>query len=280
MDSLVYLKKPGTWLLAIAIALVALHLTILEQEQDSNLMSLNILLWLGVASLVWDKRQDLTWESNVFSSFLGATLIAIVLLRALSPAGYHLMVSPLVFGVGLCLMASGIKNLRDYWKELLILSLLALYPILSAFLRAIDITTLTAKATSFMLWATGFEAQREGVFIILPTGRVEVYSACAGIDIAILMFSIAVMFLLMVSLSRLQQVICIVVAVLIGFVVNAMRAALLAVLTAFRNPQGFDYWHGGTGSFIFSVISVSLFGIFCWFAYVRQLTLTEEMEES
>jgi cyanoexosortase A len=276
MNWLEKIRKPDYWLLGLASALVALHLTYLGQADQPNLMSLSILLWLGIASLVWDRRDRLKLESDVFSTFVGVSLIVLVLLRSMSPAGYHIRISPFIGAIGLCAIASGIKRLHDYWRELLILGLLVLYPVFSGVLKAVDLSTQTAQFSTFMLWVTGFNAYREGVTIFLPTGRVEVFGACSGIDSMILMLCIAVLFLLIVPLTRLQQFICIAIAVLLGFIVNSMRVSILAILVAYSQKAAFDYWHGGDGSFIFSMIMVFLLGTFCWWAFVRHQTAIDD----
>ncbi|AFY79396.1 exosortase, cyanobacterial variant [Pleurocapsa sp. PCC 7327] len=279
MNWLKTILQPNYWLLSLAAALVALHLTYLSKADEPNLMSLSLLFWLGIASSIWDRRDKLNLESGIFSTFLGISLIALILLRSLAPAGYHIRISPFVSGLGLCLIASGIKRLHHYWKELLILGLLVLYPVFSGLLKAIDLSTLTAKFSTFMLWAAGFNAYREGTQILMPTGRVEVYGACSGIDSIILMLCISVLFLLIVPLSRVQQTICMLVAIVLGFFINSLRVSILAILVAYSQQNAFDYWHGGDGSFIFSMISVFLFGTFCWWAYVRHLTVTPNSGE-
>ncbi len=273
------LQEPKYWLVALWASLATLHLTILDQTKQINQMSLGILFWLAIASLIWDRRNDLKLNSGVFSSVLGATLIAFVLLTTLSPAGYHVRIFPLVSGIGICLIASGIKRIHHYWQELFILSLLVLYPIVAGILKAIDLPLLTAKFSNFSLWVAGFNPYREGVFIILPTGRVEVYGACSGIDSIILMLYVAILFLFIVPLTRWQKVICISLAILLGFIANALRVSLLAVLVALSQKETFEYWHGDDGSLVFALISVASFGIFCWLAYVRQFTLMPDSEE-
>jgi exosortase/archaeosortase family protein len=51
----------------------------------------------------------------------------------------------------------------------------------------------------------------------------------------------------------------------IAFVVNAIRVALMALLVAGGDKLAFDYWHEGTGSNIFSLVTMMLFGLFCKF---------------
>lgn len=280
MEWVKYLQKPTYWLLALGVALSTLHLTILDRSGEHNLMSLSILFWLAIGSLLWDKRYSLKLESDTVSTLVGFSLIMLILFRGLAPSGYHLRISPFVSAVGLALMASGVKRLHHYWKELFILSLLVLYTPVTNFLQAIDLPLLTAKVSTFMLWIAGFQAYREGVFINLPTGKVEVYGACSGIESIFLMLSIGILFFLLIPIGHLQKAICLVLAVFLGFVVNCVRVAIMALLVASRNMEAFDYWHGKDGSLIFSVISVAIFGLFCWFMYVRPLAhLTNSTEE-
>lgn len=266
-----YLQKPTYWLLALGVALATLHLTILDRAGEPNLMSLSILLWLAIGSLLWDKRHNLYLESDLVSTLVGFSLIMLILCRGLAPTGYHLKISPFVSGFGLALMASGVKRLLDYWKELLILGLLVLYSPFSNFLQAINLPLITAKASTFLLWLSGFKVYREGVFINLPTGKVEVYGACSGIDSILLMLCIAVLFFLLIPIKPIQRIVCIGLAVFIGFMINAARVSLMAILVASSDMKAFDYWHGKDGSLIFSVIGVVLFGLFCWLAYIRPI---------
>ena len=270
------LQQPSTWLLTLTVTLAGLHLTILDRSGQPNLMSLSILTWVAIASLLWDKRHELKFNSGVFSTFLGATLIALVLLRSISPVGYHLRVSPFVSGLGLCLMASGIKGCRQYWKELLTLGLLAFYNTFSAILKGIDLPTLTAKFSAAFLWAAGFDVYREGVFIYLPTGAVEVYESCSGVESIMLMFFVSCLFLLLIPINWVQRIVCVAFAVFLGFIVNCIRVVLMTILVAYSNQEAFKYWHGDDGSLIFAVISVAIFGLFCWLAYIRPLSVASE----
>ena len=268
-----YLQQPRYWLLAIAFTLITLHLGLLSQGDDSNLAGMSYLCWLAIASLVWEKRDDLKLESDPLSTFLGASTIVLVLLRSLSPAGYHLRICPFLSLVGLCLLASGWQRLHHYWRELLIISLLILAAIIALFLKSINLPTMTAQFSSFLLWILRFDVSREGVLLILPGGRVEVYGACSGIESIIQIFSIAVMFLLTMVWRRWKGIICIVVAVALGFIVNAARVALMAWLVNSSQMEAFHYWHGGDGSLIFSGITVFLFAAFYWFILLRNQSL-------
>jgi exosortase/archaeosortase family protein len=56
-----------------------------------------------------------------------------------------------------------------------------------------------------------------------------------------------------------------VVAILIAFVVNAVRVAVLALLIANSHRQAFEYWHEGTGSHAISIVSVIVLWLLCQF---------------
>jgi len=262
-------RVPQYWLLGIGAGLLTLNWTFLLRTDNAELLGTVGLLWLAIGTLLWEKRDQLDLNSSPSATIAGVALIALVLGRSLAPDGYHLQVSPFLSFLGLALMAAGFRGIRQFWKELLILGLLLVSPLVVGFLQAIDLSLLTAKAATFMLWYAGFDVTRQGTFIALPNGRVEVYGACSGIGSVLQMLYISVLFLLLVPLRWPQRLLCMVLAPLIGFLVNAGRVALLAILVANTRPEAFDYWHTGNGSLIFSAIAVVLFGAFCWFAFLR-----------
>jgi cyanoexosortase A len=260
------LKYPQFWLLAIGAGYIAIHLTLTWKADNSSLLGTSFLCWAAISSLIWDKRHSLNLESGIFSSFFGLSLIALLLVKSISltSLGGFLHISPAIFAFGLALLASGFKGLKQYRGELLVLSSISLPKILP--LSLIDISLLTAKFASLILWYTGFEVTRNGVYIYLPTGSVEVYPGCSGLELIFQMLSLALLFLLMFPQKVKQKIIVPIIAITLAFIVNGVRVALMAVLVAQGHKEAFDYWHEGEGSLIFSLISVLLFGLFCWFS--------------
>lgn len=250
--------------MGIAAGLVAIHLNVTARLGDFNLFSLSALLWLAVSLLVWRKHNRLSLESGVLSSCLGATLIAAILLKITSLTGGHFIrLYPFISGIGLALLASGLKGLKHYWQELLVLFFLGIPNILLSSL--IDISELTAQFASFILWYLGFEVSRQGVDVTLLKGGIEVYAGCSGLEGMTHLLGLAVLYLVMFPTDWTRKVLVPVVAVSLAFVVNGFRVALMAVLAASSNLEAFEYWHTGSGSAIFSMISVFLFGLFCLF---------------
>jgi cyanoexosortase A len=218
----------------------------------------------AVSSLIWDKRDKLTLESAFLPSLCGLVLISFVYLLGLFTVNSTILwySAPLISAFGLALLASGFKGLKQYKGELFALLCLAASIVLPKLI--FDISPLTAKFSAFVLWSGGFQFNMIGKTIYTQTGGIEVYSGCSGIEIIIQMIGYAVIFILMFGLSLEQKIISLIVAPLIGFVVNGTRVALMAIIVIHGDQQSFKYWHDGDGSLIFSAIAVVLFGLFCW----------------
>lgn len=269
INSLKHIQEPKYWLLGIASGLIALHLTLTSRTNDTDLFGTMLLFWGVVAFLIWERHESLTFESGIFASFFGSSLIALILLKSSSISGYDFFIraTPFLSGISLALLASGTKGLKQYWQELLILGYTAIPPgLIGVF---VDVAKLTAKFSAFILHYLGFEVVRKGVFLILEKGSVEVYHGCSGVNAMLQLLGMALVFLLMFPTTTGQKVVLPIVAIIIAFVVNAARVALMAVLVSLSQPQAFKYWHEGNGSVIFSMIAVSIFGLFCWFAILK-----------
>lgn len=266
-----FIREPRFWVVGIAAGLIAIQLNLVGKFDQMELFGTSTLAWGAVSFLIWDKRESLNLESGVFSSFFGASLIALVLLRIapLSEYDAFLRLTPLISAVGLGLLASGFAGLKQYWQELTVLGFTVLSPAPTFLHGAIDLTTITAKASAIFLWYMGFPVSRQGVYLVLPNGTVEVGSGCSGLSVIMQMLMLAVVFLFMFPTNLKQKILVPVVAVLVGFVVNVFRVALMAFLVAYSQQNSFEYWHFGEGSVIFSMISAAIFGLFCQFAILR-----------
>ncbi|MEG3839697.1 cyanoexosortase A [Microcoleus sp. herbarium14] len=271
-------QEPKYWLLGIASGLIALHLTLTSRTNDTDLFGTMLLFWGVVSFLIWERHESLTFESGVFSSFFGASLITLILLKSSSISGYDFFIraTPFLSGISLAMLASGTKGLKQYWQELLILGYTAIPP--GAIGVFVDVALLTAKFSAFILHYLGFEVVRQGVFLILEKGSVEVYHGCSGVNAILQLLGLAVVFLLMFPTTVGQKIVLPIVAILIAFVVNAARVALMALLVSLSQPAAFKYWHEGNGSVIFSMIAVFIFGLFCWFAILKDEPQNKEKQ--
>ncbi|MBD2300407.1 cyanoexosortase A [Nostoc sp. FACHB-190] len=265
------LTNPQLWLLGIGGGLVATLLTIIWKADDDSHLGMTVLALFAVFSLLGDKKHKLNLESDVISSVLGTVLIGIVLWYSTHfPPGklfaVYTHIAPFVAALGLSLLASGYQGLKQYWQELVIIFFAGVPKVLIfALLDIKPLSILTAKFSTLMLWYAGFEVALQDVYINLPTGGIKVAENCAGIEWICHLLGLAVIGLLMFPPERKKRIFVPIVAVIIAFIVNAVRVAILAVMAANQNQNSFKFWHVGDGSLIFGMITVILFGIFYWF---------------
>lgn len=262
------LSSAKFWLLGIGTGLIAIHLHWLWRSEEIDKFNLSIILWGGVLYLLWNRHKSIDFSSGPLSSFLGMLLIAAVLLRSLFlrvPNDLLMEVAPLLTAVGLGLIASGISDLKQYWREFLIIgvSVVPRVVVETALNQVISINLIAAKFANFLLWYMGFEVSRQGVNIMLPTGVVEVNSACSGLDSMLMLLRLSIAILVIWPTRLFDKLFLPTIAVLLAFGVNGIRIVLMAILVAFSNYETFEYWHQGGGSQIFSLILIALFGWFC-----------------
>lgn len=268
-------KKPMThdhtkyWLSGIGVGLVALHLNLSQHLGRSDFFSHSFLFWMVVLFLVWEKRDRLDLRNDPIGSFGGISLLSLVLYKSLHifPEDFFLRIAPLLSVLGLGLLASGIKGLKQYVPEIFLVSFLA---IPWEFIYIFDVSQLTAKFSSFILWILGFEVTRQGVWIIMPTGSVEVYNGCSGVRTILQLLGLSWILLSLIPTNSWQKIWLPIASILLGFTINGMRIALMTVLVAMSNAEGFTYWHTGNGSLIFSAISVLMFGTICFLTLNRE----------
>jgi hypothetical protein len=146
------------------------------------------------SNLIGQKKEFIPLESQLFSSCLGLSLLALILLRSQMPLGYNPHLSLLGGFFALVCLASGIKQLNFYRAEFLVAIYLFLYPLFSRLLLTLNLPYLTAKASVFLLNIFQLSAQQQDTLVLLPTGRVEVYGGCSGIELFILLLFVGMLF--------------------------------------------------------------------------------------
>ncbi len=260
--SLKLLKDTRYWLLGIAAGLQAICLSLIWKADDSGHLGMSLLFLFAVGSLTWEKRDTLKFESEVVPSVVGVGLIGWVLWQSANVAdGNTMRLLSFTSALGVALLASGFKGLKQYWQELTILFFLGVPSVIASFLY--DISPLTAKFSAFLLHYFGFDVASQGVFINLPNGGVEVTHECSGIDTIIYILSVSVLALVMFPIQRSKRFFVPIVAIIIGFVINGIRVAMLAIFAA-SDKAAFESWHGGQASYLYGMIGILIFGCFYW----------------
>jgi cyanoexosortase A len=259
------LKTVELWLLGISSSLIAINLALVARKDQPTNFAINALFLLVIYSAIKDKKHKLNFNSGLLSSFIGLLCISLIFIISLFQINIGILsiFPPLMSGFGIALLASGYRGLKQYYREFLLLGFLTLRNIL--LMIRIDLSLLTAKLSTAILWYTGFKVTRSGIVVSLPTGTIEVNYACSGTELIRDLLSLVVIFIFMFNIKNYQKLILPIVGTMIGFIVNGCRVALMAILVAQGNKQAFDYWHEGDGSLIFSMIASFFLCCFCWF---------------
>ena len=69
------------------------------------------------------------------------------------------------------------------------------------------------------------------------------------------------------------------IAGILGFVVNGVRVAMLAVMVV-SNREAFDNWHGGTASYFYSMIGILILGLFYRFLLLQEEEKNQSSEKA
>jgi cyanoexosortase A len=276
MDALKLAHQPKYWILAIAVSLLTIHLGLTWKTGDIKTLSISVIFWGAIVSQVWDRKETYTLESSLFSSLLGTIILILALFKTsqIASGGPFLQALPLIFALGLGLIASGAKGLQQYWQELLAFFILSLpgerflshiLESLMIFITGEQLTTLTAKFATLFLDIFGFNVSLNDVFIILPKTVVKVYEGCSGASSIDFLLRLGLLFIIMFPTQRIGKILTPFLAILVGFFVNGIRVFIMAYLANTGDDKAFDYWHVGDGSQIFGAIAVLLFGGVCYF---------------
>jgi cyanoexosortase A len=266
------LKSERFWLGSILVSFIFFYLSLIwKLTGDLDLIVTDLLFWVAILALLYRRRDRLIFNSDPISTFLGLLLIGLVLVK--SPTLYwfesNLFVycAPFVALFGIALIASGIKNLKQYWVELFFSGFLFIPPTFFGFWFNDRISALTAKFSAYLLYYLGFNTTSRGIdiWLNLPdrgnfVAKVDYF--CTGILMMGLMLKLA---LLLVSFFPMKWLQCFwlpLAALAIGFFLGVIRVSILTL--AVPDPDRFAFWHGTEGAQIFSTLSIIIFFFFCY----------------
>jgi exosortase/archaeosortase family protein len=103
----------------------------------------------------------------------------------------------------------------------------------------------------------------------IPTinNSVRVDAACAGAETMLQLWALAIVAIFLLPTTRRQKVIIPLTALVIAFLVNSIRVAIL--VTIVHDRSSFDYWHLGQGGQIFPLAAIIVWGIICKFIIIN-----------
>jgi cyanoexosortase A len=250
-------------LLAAIFALFLLQLSLLTQWPD---VALSMVLVMGGAVLVLNSPPA-GWQPRPgrIGRWVGVALLVVMLWFGQRLMSSNLISSllPLLAGIALALLAAPANKLRPFLKSFCVLALLPVVSAVSTLTPLGPLSVATAWLTKQMLSICGYTAVQLGTLVKLQGGGVNVGGACAGLGMLLQLLLVAVIFAMAFPMRhRWQNGLMIVMAPLLGIVVNGMRITLLALFVTSSLPNRmwwFEFFHEHWGSLLFSGVGMQLF---------------------
>ncbi|BAU63917.1 hypothetical protein STA3757_12860 [Stanieria sp. NIES-3757] len=282
-------KSNQFWFYASLISFAVFCLT-LSWKTTENIDSLitSSLFWGAIFLLLWRKRGQteelvkcnrINFKSDFFATVFGFSLLGSILFKSVSYFWFESLLflpfTPFFGFLGIIAIASGFKGLKQYWLELLLSGLL-FFPSDKLgwwFNQLFQTQIITAKFANYLLYYLGFNtiSQSYNILLHLPEKgyfTASVNYACTGVSMMILMFKLTLLLESLVMMKMLQRFLLPIAAVVIGFVLGAIRVSIMTVLLP--EPAKFDYWHGTEGAQIFSTLAILIFSSICYLALNKQ----------
>lgn len=277
------LKSDRLWLVISLIGICLLYLNLIwKTTGDIDLLTTNGLFWGAIFWLLWQKKDDLSYDGDPISSFVGLSILSLSISKALALFWFEsslLALFPLVTAIALCLIASGFKGLGQYIQELFFAWFL-FFPegVIGHFIdRTIHITILNAKVAAYLLYYLGFNVASQGNQVLLSLPQSGEFKAivdypCAGVPMILLMLKLALLLISCVPLQTKYKILIPVFSIVLGFTLGAIRVCILILLIP--NLSQFNYWHGSQGNQIFSTIAITIFAGFCYWIIENKVSKT------
>jgi cyanoexosortase A len=176
--------------------------------------------------------------------------------------------APLVSGLGLLLVAGGLRDLPRRGRELVLLSLPLMTPFPRQLAHAVAPLHGTAVFAAFFLRALGVPAAIDGQDIAFSGTGIAVIEPCTGVEQLSQLLALSLIVLCLFRTTAAQKITVPLVALACGFLANAGRVAAIGILVRDR-PSAVDLWDG-TGLYapVFSAAAAA-FTCLCWWPLLR-----------
>jgi exosortase/archaeosortase family protein len=250
------------------------------QEWPSTTL-LCVVVWGGAVICFEDQLDHLKLQPTRPSLVAGVILLLYANIRGVATLSIDSVVYaiPLIQGFGLALLARPISRLRIFSGSLLVLALLPLEPILdSKIIPEEALSVLTGRITQVFLLLIGENPLALGRTVQLGDSAVNIGNVCSGIDLIAQLTTIACVFAIAFPLrNKFFALLYVLLTTPFAVVMNAFRIVVLALInsTEWSNKEEiFDFFHSGSGSFVFAAIAAILMG----HAYMH--LIDRQLEES
>jgi exosortase/archaeosortase family protein len=263
-------RGASAWVV-LAVAFGALEASLAWPLYADDYAAVVVVAWLGAVLVDPQARPPANERASVRwrAAGLAAALAALCAL-AIDPV-YHAYdrLVPVVTGCGLAVAVSGPAGLRGHRPALLLLGGIPLLdPPLRAIRGVLDATLVppTAWCATQLDRAAGLPMTLDAAHdrIWMPSGALHVLPGCSGaLGITRLLVLAALVIALFPATAR-QKAALFASAVAIGFVLNVVRIAVMAMAVLNGSEAAFYYWHAGGGTIVIAVGTTAAAGLVWW----------------
>lgn len=256
------MKRAGwCWLaLGVGLALLVLIWTIATQPTPF-LPVLEVMAWCGVIRWGTQQRRAQHLHPSPVSSLLAlvvfAAVVAVLQLVRPTSLAYGL---PLMVGLLLALLALPVRQLQRAAQPLILLATPLLPLLMRWVLPEPLLSAATAAVAAVLLQVLGFDALAAGQHLLLGEGGVRVAGACGGTEDMAFMTAVALLVAItQPPFSAVRLWVLLVLGPALGFVINAIRVAVLAVVFergGWWKAVAFPSLHDGQAALVFSFAAV------------------------
>ncbi len=251
--------------LALGCAYVGFIFTLLQKSDRPEIAATTGLFLLTLLYRWWELEKPIGQIKANFPAIATGILVSLWLFfKAIhyDDDEAFLRILPLLSLVSWSVLCYGWQGLKKFSAGFFLLGFLA-FPWEIVYV-VIDLSELTARLAHLFLMAVGLQAERIGTLIRLGPGTIEVYHGCSGLKMILQLMGFSLIYLVLNPQSKRKIMGLICGAIAIGFILNSLRVAMMAVLVSLGDQNAFDYWHLGTGSLIFSVIALGALMLWGW----------------
>jgi cyanoexosortase A len=244
---------------AAALGVAAVQLALAARSGVEEFWLTAFLAW-GGARLV--ARAGTGGKPALAARIAGGVLLASSLLELGMAQQYRMghRLAPLAGGLGLLLLAGGFDQVRANGRAIVLLCLPMVHPPPLAVRELLDTSRATAFLSASFLRLDGVAVERRGTLLLLPDSTLTVAGACSGINQIFELLALAVLATVILEVTPRRAAFFAGSAVAVGFAVNALRIAFLAVLADRGQTQLFDAWHLGGPSLLVSAAATAVWG--------------------
>jgi len=261
------LSTTNFWLLTLTVTILGINLNLIGKAGLTNLQVTTLLYTGAIAFRFKNNSHAFNLESGLARRILAICIIATIFLNSPLLPNYELLIRclPFISAFSLVLLISGIKEIKQYWQELMLFLVLAvpLERLVEPINQLTNVNVLMTKFSTFILWYVGFDVASQGDVIITPQINVWIGPNCVGVVTIMWMLQLALLFVVIYRTKFWQKFLVPIVAVTIVWLFNGIFRIPILVLFAAYNYPLYEYWHSDDAQ-VFSTIPIMLLSGFCY----------------